>query len=916
MTMPLLIQLLLRPRPHAFRVGRFVVAPLAALLIWCGGAAAQGGTVTGQVTDAETQQPVSEVLVDLITAGRERAGTAHTDEQGRFQISGAPVGEYSLVFSRLGYEMRRVDGVRVGTESMDVGAVALVSRALRMNPVVVTPSRIEEKAVKAPASTWVVDERDIRSRPATTAIDHVRMVPGVDVASTGLTQSNVVTRGFNNVFSGSLMVLTDYRWASIPSLRFNAYNLIPTADEDIDRIEFALGPGSALYGPNVSQGVMHMITRSPLDHRGTTLTAMAGERDMFQASGRHAGGVGSRFGYKLSGSYMRGSDWEYRDPVEVAARDTAIARGADPDTLRVGARDFDVERFSGDARVDWKATDHTNLVFSGGVSQAGSSIELTGIGAAQAKDWRNSYVQARLRHQRLFAQGYMNFSDAGDSYTLRDGGRLVDKSRLFAGQVQHETRMWERQRFIYGVDLIRTEPRTEGTITGRNEDDDEVTEVGGYVQSETRLSNRLDLVTAARLDHHSKIDDPVFSPRAALLMRVVDGQNVRLTYNRAFSQPGSNSLFLDIRSAQNLGGLPYDVRVTGVPEEGFYFVRDANGDPLMRSPFTPAGLGGPSQQLPLDATIFWPVVVAALQARGIDISGIPAPTSADVGTVMRSLNPTTRAFNTVADVADVEPLRPQITNTFEAGYKGFFANRASFGVDVHYSQIEDFVSPLVVATPNAFLDRASLFTYFYNYFISQGMPDAQAQAQAGQLAAAIAGVDGNAAVTGIPLGTVTPANTVGDPYDIFLTYRNFGEVHLWGVDIGSTFFLNDQWSVSGSYSFVNRNFFKNLDGVSDVALNAPKNKAKVAANYRNERTGLSAELRGRYVDVFPVNSGVFIGKVEAYALMDANLSYVLPFSRATELALSGSNLFDDRHIEFVGAPALGRLIVFRVRRTL
>jgi hypothetical protein len=42
-----------------------------------------------------------------------------------------------------------------------------------------------------------------------------------------------VARGFNNVFSGALFVLTDNRWASVPSLRFNAYNLIPITNEDI-----------------------------------------------------------------------------------------------------------------------------------------------------------------------------------------------------------------------------------------------------------------------------------------------------------------------------------------------------------------------------------------------------------------------------------------------------------------------------------------------------------------------------------------------------------------------------------------------------------------------------------------------------------------------------------------------------------
>jgi iron complex outermembrane receptor protein len=896
------------PNGTATLLGRGTFALIAFLVALAAvpGAQAQTGVVRGQVLDAETSEPVPTVNVDVLDAGRQRIASAHTGDDGRFEISGVPAGSFSLVLSRLGYEIRRLDDVRVGAEPADVGVVRLVSRALRLNPVVVTPSRVEEKAVRAPASTWVVDQRDVQSQPATTAADHARQVPGMDVSTTGLTQSNVVARGFNNVFSGSLLVLTDNRWASVPSLRFNAYNLIPTTNEDIERIEFALGPGSALYGPNVSQGVMHILTQSPLTSPGTSLTLMSGEREVAQISGRHARRLGERLGFKISGSYMRGRDWIHRDPVEDSLRAAAIAGGEDPETLRIGLRDFDAERFSGDGRVDVRLGSETSLVLGGGFSQLGKSIELTGIGAAQADDWRSSYAQARLRHRRLFAQSYVNFSDAGDSYTLRDGGRLVDKSVLFVSQIQHDARPWERQRFIYGADLIRTLPRTEGTITGRNEDDDDITEVGGYLQSETRLTPRFDLVAAGRLDHHSRVDDLVFSPRAAFLMKLVEGQNLRLTYNRAFSQPSSNNLFLDIRSARDFGGLPFDVRVAGVPEDGFQFARDANGRPLMRSPFTPPAAGGPEQLLPLDATVFWDVVVQILQSRGIDISGIPPPTAADVSTVMRTLNPTTRAFETVPDVANVEPLRPQITNTLEVGYKGFFGNRTSVGVDVHYSQIKDFISPLLVATPSVFLDRATLAAYLSNYM---------SPAEAAQLAAAIAGIDANASVTGIPLGTVTPISTVGDPYDIFLAYRNFGEVHLWGVDLGSTVFATDQLSFSASYSFVNRNFFGNLDGIADVALNAPKNKVKLSASYRNQATGWSADLRGRYIDAFPVNSGVFVGRVESYALMDANVTYALPFARGTEITLAGTNLFDDRHREFVGAPALGRLMYGRVRRT-
>jgi iron complex outermembrane receptor protein len=100
-----------------------------------------------------------------------------------------------------------------------------------------------------------------------------------------------------------------------------------------------------------------------------------------------------------------------------------------------------------------------------------------------------------------------------------------------------------------------------------------------------------------------------------------------------------------------------------------------------------------------------------------------------------------------------------------------------------------------------------------------------------------------------------------------------------------------------------------------VSLNAPKNKASVAANYRNEATGWSGEIRGRWVEGFPVNSGVFVGSVESYNLMDVSATYDLAFARGTLLTVAATNLWDNRHREFVGVPAIGRLVYGRLSRT-
>ena len=64
-----------------------------------------------------------------------------------------------------------------------------------------------------------------------------------------------------------MLALTDNRISKSPSLRLNAYNFIPITNDDIERIELVFGPGSALYGPNCANGVMHIITRS-LDYQG------------------------------------------------------------------------------------------------------------------------------------------------------------------------------------------------------------------------------------------------------------------------------------------------------------------------------------------------------------------------------------------------------------------------------------------------------------------------------------------------------------------------------------------------------------------------------------------------------------------------------------------------------------------------
>jgi iron complex outermembrane receptor protein len=227
--------------------------------------------------------------------------------------------------------------------------------------------------------------------------------------------------------------------------------LFTGTNEDIERIEVLLGPASALYGPNSSSGVLHVITKSPFTSQGTTLTIDGGERSIFRGGVRHAGTVGQKFGYKISGEYMRGKDWdsiEGSPKVDNAEPDSIPRPNGTPGsrTLVANKRDFDVEKTAGEARIDFRPREGVELITTYGFSEIGRGLELTGTnGTAQAKNWRYQSVQERFRWGRLFAQAFINFSDAGNKYSvdnsgtflLRTGTPIVDNSRVDAFQIQH-----------------------------------------------------------------------------------------------------------------------------------------------------------------------------------------------------------------------------------------------------------------------------------------------------------------------------------------------------------------------------------------------------------------------------------------------------------------------------------------------
>jgi len=930
------------------KTGKTAAAGLILLLLLfmvTGPTLAQRATLNGKVTDQESGDTLPGANV-AVTSAAVQTG-ASTNTQGVFEVSVEP-GTYTVTVTYIGYETKVISDITVTAGETRTIDVALVGVGLEFNPITVSASRRAEKTLEAPASISVLEVRELSHEVAPSTDAVLRNVTGIDMAQTGIDRREIVLRGFNNAFSGATYILTDYRRASVPSLDVNLHAIMPNITIDLEKVEIVRGPGSALYGAGVDAGVIHYLTKDPFDSRGTIASFSGGERTSIAGHFRHAGVIGERVGYKLTAQYAQADDWQYNinDSLD---REQLL----NPVTGDTTVFDRDYQKVNVNGLVEYRFSDDLSLSLNGGYSHLDATL-LSGIGTVQADNYGYTYGQLRLQAGRFFAQAYVNKNDAGDSFVYgqqQASGQslpVVDNSTLLNLQAQYDLEFAEgKEQMIFGVDYDRTTPETDSTIYGRNEQDDLLSEFGVYAQSLTKISPKLDLTIALRLDKNNVEDNVQLSPRAAVVFKPTPKHNFRVTYNRAYALPGGNSLFLDIigRRIDLAPGVAIIQRGRG-SKDGYTFNNARAGGGITASGllpgifgqnFTYSGPGGTLQNTPL-AVVYGLVynslknippqqIQALLVANGFPQLPIPviqqlitllSPVPVAPGVPTTNVSGLGTSVLTAAPV-DVEPLKSTITHTIEAGYKGLLGERILFAIDGYYTKKKNFVSGVQQLTPLAVFNRFTTeLAPALAAAIQANQPLAAALQAAGATPQQVAGIIAGLAQQGdpVPVSVVQPdQNQV--PGEILGVYRNFGDIDFWGIDASLQFKATNRLDLFGNLSYVSDDFFDDDElgeagSGLELALNASALKIKGGFNYAIPQ-GLSFNGAARYTQGFPVNSGPYIGDVEDYFLIDVGAGYDLGrFARGMRVDLTIQNILNNEHREFIGAPEIGRLALARI----
>ena len=918
------------------------------------------GRIGGTVVDDSGEALIgANIIVKGTTEG------TITDFDGTFSFNATSAFPLTLEVSFTGFNTQEIalDG-----PTSDL-SVTLSEGVLLGDDVIISASRRREKVQEAPASVTVLSARKlVGTAQATDAVRNLINVPGVQITQQSASRINIEMRAGVSLFGTSAFPIKDYRSLIGPGIGTFDSNASGLSNIDIARIEVVRGAGSALYGPGVTSGVVHFISKNPIDFPGTTVELIGGELSTFGGTLRHAGRNASKtFGYKINLAYKRGGEFTLDgsegtgtganfvrqfDKFQTNIFSPTITNGrVDPRSpgrqlLTLTPREDGnvMQDFwrtaTADLTLEFRPTDNLSYTLSGGFNNSSSVFyNDLGEGLFQATEY---WTQARMQLGGLFAQVF---------YVTNNGG--TDENPTFLYQSGNESPVGRDQieaqlqynfdvpslldaNFTVGFDYRTAISDTRNLVYGRYEGDDDFTIAGGYVQGKFALGSKFDFIAAGRLDRFIFKEENGFSPRAALVYKASPKHTFRASYNHATFSPSALNWNIDF---------PVNVPIPGLLDfwlSGSRTVQDFPANPMIDVtlpgvPDLPFGTPGLPLAVPYGA-VAAPVIQGILAAFGANPASAPlvpavqqffstyvpggftgsfVGVNAFDGTILNTLTPTTEgAIGS--------------SKTYEVGYKGLFGDKFSAALDVYrvttngsvdFTQVAPLITLQGADIPNDL--GAQVGADFNNFLLSLGLDAATAGALSGLVGGGFnQGGAGFVAAVPAPLlssifGAVETNQVPQDDGIVHVPagYRYFNsESSRWGADLGLEYYVSDNFSIIANYSWLDETEFEvdQNDGTGttfQAFLNTPKNKYRIGYSYTNE-LGWRSNMTYQHDDAFNSNNGQYSGRAQKKDLVDAGVGY--KFDNGLAFDITATNLFDSEYRAFPNMPKIGRRVMGKI----
>lgn len=491
-----------------------------------------------------------------------------TDETGHYFLKNLPVGEFIMQISCVGYDSQEIPIEIVQNTTQEINIV-LEESTTNIDQVVVTGNRYETKQRETATVVNIIPPKLFENTASCNVAEVLSFQPGLRVESNcqncGYTQLRI--NGLNGNYS---QILIDGH--PLMSSLASVYGLEHFPAGMIDRVEVIRGGGSALFGSNAIGGVVNIITKEPIRNScslensnmliGTSAYDINGTFNASLVSNK------SRAGAFLFGTIRDRSPHDYDND--------GYSELPKLKSSTIGFRSY--YKTSNYSKL--KAEYHHSYEFRRG----GDSIDLQPHKANVAEQTEHHNDAASLDFSLFSADGrhsgniYSSLqhinrnSYYGGNQDLNAYGTTKDLTSVTGLQYRLS---WMRNSklpadFVVGAEYLYN--GLNDVIQGYNHHINQHTHLyGGFVQNEWK-NKKLGILVGARLDKHSMIRKPIFSPRLNLRYAPIEAVVLRATYASGYRAPQAFSEDLHIHS---VGG---DIHIhTNSPELRPEYSHSING---------------------------------------------------------------------------------------------------------------------------------------------------------------------------------------------------------------------------------------------------------------------------------------------------------------------------------------------------
>ncbi len=817
-----------------------VIALFAAL----GAAAlsAQIGTIEGRVVTS-TGEGLGGVTVAVDAEGAQ----TRTDATGHYALE-VMNGTHEVVFSAASYsETAQVDVPSLVTVRLDQtfdwdltpGERRVVHALERIDTLAHVPAAASVRPTGAAT-------REAAHAQTPKLVEHTA---GVQLAQSGIYDFNLSARGFNAPSSRRLAVRVDERDPSMLFLGGQEWAALTLPLATVSQVEVVRGPVSSVYGPNAAGGVMQLLTESPRNGSGGSVSLAGGDQSTLHGDLVWSQKLSPRWFLKLQGAHRESENFSVSRNTSVEYSTPCAAFG-DRDCLppeAVPLSGDDSEATSAGLRVDFHPQLGGRLTVEGGTSDLGGQVLLSDIGRLQIDDsaWRWARFDYDLGIHWNFRGSYRD-RDAEEQRALQTGANVVldeeswdfavrtersfGNTRLTAGLSHEEDSVDTSQ--ILDFERVIARGRLngfsrEGSLLWQAVDEEAD---GAWAQVDFQAGDSLSLSLGLRYDDGSYFEAE-WSPRAALVWQIDTDQSFRASYSEGFQAPTYSQLFMqfDSQAAFNFSDLE-------------------------------------------------PICFFFTIACGFDfnfVSAIDAP---------KDTSPDTRVL-TVGNAA----LEVEKTRTLELGYRVTPGRRVAIHLDYYFSENEDLIAgPL----PQVGTSFGRLNPALGPYVVPAQVNPRQTQQILDTLQAR--------------LGDLFPfltTNVDGTPIVATHSYANLGSTDTQGLDLEVIWKLADGWRLDFGYSWLDYDIDSAPPGLEDYLLpNAPENQATLGLEYVGSR--FDGAVRYRWADDFRWGAGPWVGNVDSYS--SADLFANVHITPNVALGANVANLLDDDQWQSFGGAMQGR----------